>query len=38
MMDGRADPVVDGGVCAGPGATTVDVTELYWKSMECPRA
>jgi L-threonylcarbamoyladenylate synthase len=31
MMDGRLDLVVDGGVCSGPGATTVDITEPYWK-------
>jgi L-threonylcarbamoyladenylate synthase len=30
-MDGRVDLVVDGGVCAGAGATTVDITEPYWK-------
>lgn len=31
MMDGRVDLVVDGGVCAGQGATTVDITEPVWK-------
>lgn len=31
MMDGRVDLVLDGGVCAGPGATTVDITEPYWR-------
>jgi len=31
MMDGRVDLVVDGGICGGPGATTVDITEPYWK-------
>jgi L-threonylcarbamoyladenylate synthase len=30
-MDGRVDLVLDGGTCAGPGATTVDITEPYWK-------
>ena len=30
-MDGRVDLVVDGGACAGAGATTVDITEPYWK-------
>lgn len=30
-MDGRVDLVIDGGVCAGAGATTVDITEPYWK-------
>jgi L-threonylcarbamoyladenylate synthase len=23
--------VLDGGVCAGAGATTVDITEPYWR-------
>jgi L-threonylcarbamoyladenylate synthase len=31
MMDGRVDLVLDGGVCAGPGATTVDITDPIWK-------
>jgi L-threonylcarbamoyladenylate synthase len=31
MMDGRVDLVLDGGVCSGQGATTVDITEPYWK-------
>lgn len=31
MMDGRVDLVVDGGICAGAGATTIDITEPYWK-------
>jgi L-threonylcarbamoyladenylate synthase len=31
MMDGRIDLVLDGGVCAGEGATTVDITEPVWK-------
>jgi L-threonylcarbamoyladenylate synthase len=30
-MDGRIDLVLDGGACTGPGATTVDITEPYWK-------
>jgi len=30
-MDGRVDLVLDGGICAGVGSTTVDVTEPYWK-------
>jgi L-threonylcarbamoyladenylate synthase len=33
-MDGRVDLVVDGGVCAGPGSTTVDITEPYWKVIK----
>jgi L-threonylcarbamoyladenylate synthase len=31
MMDGRVDLVIDGGVCNGTGATTVDITEPYWR-------
>jgi L-threonylcarbamoyladenylate synthase len=31
MMDGRVDLVLDGGLCVGPGATTVDITEPYWR-------
>ena len=31
QMDGRVDLVLDGGLCAGPGPTTVDVTEPVWK-------
>jgi L-threonylcarbamoyladenylate synthase len=31
MMDGRVDLVLDGGMCAGQGATTVDITEPYWR-------
>ncbi len=31
VMDGRVDLVLDGGVCDGPGGTTVDITEPYWK-------
>jgi L-threonylcarbamoyladenylate synthase len=30
-MDGRVDLVLDGGMCAGQGATTVDITEPMWK-------
>jgi L-threonylcarbamoyladenylate synthase len=30
-MDGRVDLVLDGGFCSGPGATTVDITEPYWR-------
>jgi L-threonylcarbamoyladenylate synthase len=30
-MDGRVDLVLDGGACAGQGATTVDITEPMWK-------
>jgi len=34
MMDGRVDLVLDGGMCAGAGATTVDVTEPAWKIIK----
>ena len=34
MMDGRVDLVLDGGTCAGAGATTVDVTEPVWKVIK----
>ncbi len=33
-MDGRVDLVVDGGMCGGAGATTVDITEPYWKLIK----
>lgn len=31
VMDSRVDLVLDGGACAGSGATTVDITEPYWR-------
>ena len=34
MMDGRVDLVIDGGACAGSGATTIDVTEPVWKVIK----
>ena len=34
MMDGRVDLVLDGGACTGLGATTVDITEPYWKVIK----
>ena len=34
MMDGRVDLVIDGGPCAGAGATTVDITEPYWRLIK----
>jgi L-threonylcarbamoyladenylate synthase len=34
MMDGRLDLVLDGGLCAGQGATTVDITEPYWRVIK----
>jgi L-threonylcarbamoyladenylate synthase len=30
-MDGCLDLVLDGGSCSGPGSTTVDITEPYWR-------
>jgi L-threonylcarbamoyladenylate synthase len=32
-MDGRIDMVLDGGLCSGGGATTVDVTEPAWRMV-----
>jgi L-threonylcarbamoyladenylate synthase len=34
MMDGRVDLVLDGGICLGEGATTIDITEPYWKVIK----
>jgi L-threonylcarbamoyladenylate synthase len=34
IMDGRLDLVIDGGACAGQGATTVDITEPYWRLIK----
>ena len=34
MMDGRVDLVIDGGVSTGQGATTVDITEPYWRLIK----
>jgi L-threonylcarbamoyladenylate synthase len=34
MMDGRVDLVIDGGACTGPGSTTVDITEPYWRLIK----
>ncbi|MGC9970144.1 MAG: L-threonylcarbamoyladenylate synthase [Bryobacteraceae bacterium] len=31
VMDGRVALVLDGGFCAGPGSTTVDITDPVWK-------
>ncbi len=33
-MDGRLDLVLDGGLCTGPGPTTVDITEPYWRVIK----
>lgn len=34
VMDGKVDLVLDGGLCAGAGATTIDITEPYWKVIK----
>ncbi len=34
IMDGRVDLVLDGGLVTGPGSTTVDVTEPYWRVIK----
>ena len=34
MMDGRVDLILDGGLSTGAGATTVDITEPYWKLIK----
>jgi len=33
-MDGRVDLVLDGGLCHGAGATTIDITEPYWRLIK----
>ena len=33
-MDGRVDLVLDGGCCTGQGATTIDITEPYWRVIK----
>lgn len=33
-LDGRVDLVLDGGACGGSGATTVDITEPYWRVVK----
>ena len=34
QMDGRVDLVLDGGTVMGAGATTVDITEPYWRLIK----
>jgi L-threonylcarbamoyladenylate synthase len=34
MMDGRVDLVLDGGACSSLGATTIDITEPYWRIIK----
>jgi len=33
-MDGRIDLVLEGGLWVGPGPTTIDVTEPYWRVIK----
>jgi L-threonylcarbamoyladenylate synthase len=33
-MDGRVDLVLDGGHCTGQGATTIDISEPYWRVIK----
>jgi L-threonylcarbamoyladenylate synthase len=33
-MDGTLDLVLEGGLCAGPGSTTIDITEPFWKVIK----
>jgi L-threonylcarbamoyladenylate synthase len=34
VMDGRVDLVLDGGLATGSGATTVDITEPFWRVIK----
>ena len=34
VMDGRVDLVLDAGLASGTGATTVDITEPYWRVIK----
>lgn len=34
VMDGRVDLVLDGGMCGGEGATTVDITDPHWRVIK----
>jgi len=33
-MDGAVDLLLDGGTVAGAGATTIDVTEVFWRVIK----
>jgi L-threonylcarbamoyladenylate synthase len=33
-MDGHIDLVLEGGLCSGPGSTTIDITEPYWRVIK----
>lgn len=34
VMDGRVDLILDGGPTTGSGATTIDITEPYWRVIK----
>jgi L-threonylcarbamoyladenylate synthase len=34
QMDGRVDLILDGGACAGQGATTIDITDPAWRLIK----
>ena len=34
VMDGSVDLILDGGLATGTGATTVDITEPYWRVIK----
>ena len=34
VMDGAVDLVLDAGVCAGAGSTTIDITEPHWRIIK----
>ncbi len=34
QLDGRVSLVLDGGSCLGPGSTTVDITDAYWRVIK----
>jgi len=34
VMDGRVDLVLDGGLATGAGATTIDITEPFWRVIK----
>lgn len=34
VMDGKVDLVLDGGLCVGQGATTIDITEPDWQMIK----
>jgi L-threonylcarbamoyladenylate synthase len=34
VLDGRVDLVLDGGLASGGGATTIDITEPFWRLIK----